>query len=42
MSIKLHFLSSHIDYFPGKLGKYSEEYGEKSGMKDTKKRYKET
>lgn len=30
MSIKLHFLDSHIDYFPDKLGDFSEEQGERS------------
>jgi len=27
MSIKLHFLSSHLDYFPGNCGDYCEEQG---------------
>ena len=27
MSIKLHFLSSHLDYFPDNCGDYSEEQG---------------
>ncbi len=29
MSLKLHFLNSHIDYFPENLGAYSEEQGER-------------
>lgn len=29
MSIKLHFLSSHLDYFPDNCGDYSEEQGER-------------
>ena len=29
MSIKLHFLKSHIDYFPENLGDISEEQGER-------------
>jgi hypothetical protein len=29
MSIKLHFLDSHMDYFPENLGAYSEEQGER-------------
>ena len=29
MSIKLHFLDSHVDYFPTNLGAYSEEQGER-------------
>ena len=29
MSIKLHFLDSHIYYFPENLGDYSEEQGER-------------
>ena len=29
MSIKLHFLDSHMDYFPANLGAYSEEQGER-------------
>ena len=29
MSIKLHFLDSHINYFPENLGDYSEEQGER-------------
>jgi hypothetical protein len=29
MSIKMHFLSSHLDYFPQNCGDYSEEQGER-------------
>lgn len=29
MSIKLHFLRSHLDYFPDNCGDYSEEQGER-------------
>lgn len=29
MSVKLHFLSSHLDYFPENCGDYSEEQGER-------------
>jgi hypothetical protein len=29
MSVKLHFLHSHIDYFPENLGDFSEEHGER-------------
>ena len=29
MSVKVHFLHSHLDYFPENLGKYSEEHGER-------------
>ena len=29
MSIKLHFLDSHLDFFPDNLGDYSEEQGER-------------
>ena len=29
MNLKLHFLDSHIDYFPENLGDYSEEQGER-------------
>ena len=29
MSVKVHFLHSHIDYFPENLGHYSEEQGER-------------
>lgn len=29
MSVKMHFLNSHLDYFPANLGDYSEEQGER-------------
>ena len=29
MSIKMHFLNSHLDYFPNNCGDYSEEQGER-------------
>lgn len=29
MSVKMHFLDSHLDYFPVNLGAYSEEQGER-------------
>ena len=29
MSIKMHFLSSHLDYFPDNCGDLSEEQGER-------------
>jgi hypothetical protein len=29
MSVKMHFLDSHLDYFPENLGTYSEEQGER-------------
>ena len=29
MSIKMHFLNSHLDYFPSNCGDYSEEQGER-------------
>ena len=29
MSVKMHFLSSHLDYFPENCGDYSEEQGER-------------
>lgn len=29
MSIKMHFLSSHLDYFPENCGDFSEEQGER-------------
>ena len=29
MSVKMHFLDSHLDYFPENLGAYSEEQGER-------------
>ena len=29
MSVKMHFLHSHLDYFPDNCGKFSEEQGER-------------
>ena len=29
MSVKVHFLHSHLDYFPENLGAMSEEQGER-------------
>jgi hypothetical protein len=29
MSLKLHFLNAHLDYFPENLGAVSEELGER-------------
>lgn len=44
MTIKLHFLHSHIDFFPDKVGDFSEEHGERchQDMKDIEKRYQGT
>ena len=29
MSLKLHFMDSHVEYFPKNLGDYSEEQSER-------------
>jgi hypothetical protein len=29
MTVKIHFLDAHMDYFPDNLGKFSEEQGER-------------
>ena len=29
MSLKIYFLHSHLDFFPGKLGSVSDEHGER-------------
>lgn len=29
MSLKIHFLNSHLDFFPDNCGKVSDEYGER-------------
>lgn len=29
MSLKIHFLDSHLDFFPGNLGDFSDEHGER-------------
>lgn len=44
MSIKLHFLDSHLNFFPDKLGDFSEEQGERchQDMKEMEKRYQGT
>ena len=41
MSVKVHFLYSHLDYFPENLGAFSEEQGERfhQDIKVMKKRY---
>ncbi|UYV67632.1 hypothetical protein LAZ67_5001409 [Cordylochernes scorpioides] len=41
MSIKIHFLHSHLDKFPDNLGAYSDEQGERfhQGMKVMEERY---
>jgi hypothetical protein len=41
ISLKLHFLASHLDYFPPNLGAVSEEQGERfyQDLKDVKRRY---
>jgi hypothetical protein len=41
MSLKLHFLASHIEYFPLILGAVSEEHGERfhQVLKDVERRY---
>lgn len=41
MSIKLHFLHSHLDFFPANLGAVSEEQGERfhQDIKDMEQRY---
>ena len=41
MSFKLHFLKSHLDYFPENLGVVSEEQGERfhQDIKEMKRRY---
>jgi len=41
MSLKVHFLHSHLDYFPANLGAVSEEQGERfhQDLKEMEKRY---
>ncbi|GBO41717.1 hypothetical protein AVEN_153954-1 [Araneus ventricosus] len=43
MSLKVHFLHSHIDCFPENLGAYSEEQGERfhQYVRDIERRYEE-
>jgi hypothetical protein len=41
MNLKIHFLRSHLDYFPANLGEVSEEQGERfhQDIKEMQKRY---
>ena len=41
MSVKMHFLRSHLDYFPENCGDFSEEHGEcfQQDISDMTKRY---
>jgi hypothetical protein len=41
MSVKVHFLHSHIEYFPENLGRFSEEQGERfyQDIKEMERRY---
>lgn len=41
MNLKIHFLHSHIDYFPENLGDFSEEQGERfhQDLKEFERRY---
>lgn len=41
MSLKVHFLKSHVDYFPENLGDFSEEHGERfhQDVKEMERRY---
>ncbi|GBM57389.1 hypothetical protein AVEN_59873-1 [Araneus ventricosus] len=41
MSLKVHFLDSHMDYFPENLGEVSEELGKRfrQDIKEMKRRY---
>lgn len=43
ISIKVHFLNSHLDYFPEHLGNMSDEQGERfhQDIKEMEKRYQE-
>lgn len=43
MSLKVHFLNSHLDYFPENLGAVSEEQGERfhQDIKEMERRYQE-
>ena len=42
MSVKLHFLYSHLDFFQENLGDFSEEHGERfhQDIEPMEKRYK--
>lgn len=41
MSLKIHFLHSHLDFFPDNLGDVSDEHGERfhQQMKEIEHRY---
>ena len=41
MNLKVHFLDSHLEYFPENLGDYSEEQGERfhQDIKEMERRY---
>jgi hypothetical protein len=41
MSLKVHFLDSHLDFFPENLGAASDEHGERfhQGISNMEKRY---
>lgn len=41
MSLKIHFLDSHLDFFPDNLGDVSDEHGERfhQEMKSIERRY---
>ena len=41
MSVKMHFLRSHLEYFPENCGDFSEEQGERfhKDINDMEKRY---
>ena len=43
MSVKMHFLRSHLDYFPENCGDFSEEQGERfhQDISDMEKRYQD-
>ena len=43
MSVKMHFLRSHLDYFPHNWGDFSEEQGERfhQDISDMEKRYQD-
>jgi len=41
MNLKIHFLDSHLDWFPENLGNYSEEQGERfhQDIREMERRY---
>ena len=41
MNVRLHYLETHVEYFPSYLGDYSEEHGERfhKDIKVMEKRY---